>query len=91
MLSVQSVASLAQSWQFVCFVAVFFLWRTVRTVRQYRRLRHFRGPWWAAWTEVWLFKAAIRGDFHLVAEELFQKYGIRDLDGCTIDLTADVR
>lgn len=54
---------------------VCLLYLVLNAVNTFYRLRHFPGPPLAAWTELWLFKAAVGGNFHLTAAKLLQTYG----------------
>ena len=53
------------------FVFVYF---TQRFVLQYRKLRHFKGPWLASFSELWLLRAAITGKMHLKTYEQCNKH-----------------
>ena len=45
-------------------------------VASVRRLRHIPGPWWAAWSRLWLVRALASGDAAGKYEEVNQKYGM---------------
>jgi hypothetical protein len=56
-----------------------FAYLIFNAVRSYQRLKHIPGPRLAAWTELWLFKAALCGNFQLNTEQLFRRYGLSTL------------
>jgi hypothetical protein len=42
----------------------------------YRRLSHIKGPWLAAWSNLWLVGAIWRQRSHLEVYEVSKKYGL---------------
>jgi hypothetical protein len=48
---------------------------TINTIVTYRRLRHFKGPFWASISKLWLFKRDLGGRAHLDMEEMCKIYG----------------
>lgn len=68
-----------------------FFYLIFKALGSFQRLQHIPGPRLAAWTELWLFQAALGGNFHLTAASLLRKHGS---SGCLLvarDLTADKR
>ncbi|KUJ10127.1 cytochrome P450 [Mollisia scopiformis] len=47
----------------------------VQTCRSWYRLRHFKGPWLASISRLWLVRSISGGRFHLDFMEVNQKYG----------------
>jgi len=41
----------------------------------YRRLRHFKGPWLATFSKLWLMKSTFNGTVHLDVADVCRKYG----------------
>lgn len=55
----------------VIFIAIYSIQRYVT----YQRLSHFKGPRWAAWTELWLAKVTWTSQVHTVMREVNDRYG----------------
>jgi hypothetical protein len=41
----------------------------------YRRLAHFKGPFWASWTELWLAKVTWDSQIPFALRDVNEKYG----------------
>jgi hypothetical protein len=41
----------------------------------YRRLRHFKGPWLAAFSKLWMMKCTFAGTMHLDVADVCAQYG----------------
>lgn len=41
----------------------------------YRRLRHFKGPWLASFSKLWMMKCTFAGTMHLEVADVCAKYG----------------
>jgi hypothetical protein len=48
----------------------------VQTFRSWYRLRHFKGPFIAALSRIWLVRTISGGRMHLDFQEVNQKYGM---------------
>lgn len=54
----------------LCVIAV-----AVRNYLAYRRLAHFKGPFWAAWTELWLARVTWQSRIHTALRDVNEQYG----------------
>jgi len=41
----------------------------------YRRLRHFKGPWLASFSKLWMMKCTLAGTMHLEVADVCAQYG----------------
>lgn len=57
------------------YPAVLLLVTIVYYLRRWYRLRHFKGPWLASISELWLAKTALSGSFHTILMDTNKKYG----------------
>ena len=68
---------------FLC-LAIFVLYIIVvatQSILIWYKLRHFKGPFWAAFSKWWLVQHAVGGStFHLDAYEVCKKYGMIGID-----------
>lgn len=57
-------------------IAIAFLaWLVLAKIHTYWRLRHFRGPFLANFSELWVFRRTLAGDLHETSLEVLEKYG----------------
>lgn len=47
-----------------------------RSVYAWYRLRHIKGPWLAAWSDLWLINSIISGRMHWKYADACEKYGM---------------
>ncbi len=57
---------------FLGFAAVWFAFSTVRS---YLRLRNFKGPKFAAFSNLWVFSCTVRGDLNERTAEVLKEHG----------------
>lgn len=53
-----------------------FVYLIFSTIRQYLRLRHFNGPFWGKFTDVYFLWVSLTGRQHIVLGEISDKYGM---------------
>jgi hypothetical protein len=88
--SIQSVCNQVSGSLILALTGTFgLLYLTFKAVDSFRKLQHIPGPRLAAWTELWLLSATLKGNFHLTAGSLLRKYGHTQLSPVAQDLTAD--
>jgi len=63
------------SWIVTILVSLVGIW-VVQKFRSWYRLRHFKGPFLAGISRLWLVRSISGGRFHLDFMEVNQKYGI---------------
>ncbi|KAL8921692.1 MAG: hypothetical protein Q9208_005621 [Pyrenodesmia sp. 3 TL-2023] len=47
----------------------------IQTLTDYSKLQHFRGPWLASFSKLWMMKHVYDGDMHVAVAEACEKYG----------------
>ncbi|KAL8729758.1 MAG: hypothetical protein Q9181_004886 [Wetmoreana brouardii] len=47
----------------------------IQTLTDYSRLQHFKGPWLARFTKLWMMKHTYQGDMHVAVADACEKYG----------------
>lgn len=52
-----------------------FVYLIFSTIRQYLRLRHFNGPLWGKFTDLYLLWVSLTGRQHVILGEIVDKYG----------------
>jgi hypothetical protein len=67
------VASAPFFWLSVSLFAVISY--AVQLYVSYRRLAHFKGPFWAAFTELWLVKVTWKSQIHTTMRAVHDEYG----------------
>jgi len=55
----------------LCFAVAF----VVNRFLVYRRLRHFKGPWLASFSKLWMMKCTFAGRMHLEVADVCAQYG----------------
>ena len=60
----------------------------LRKFQSWYRLRHFKGPFIASLTRLWLVRCITGGRMHLDFQEVNQKYGMCGYDSYGEDITA---
>lgn len=52
-----------------------FAWLILAKIHTYWRLRHFRGPFLANFSELWIFRRTLAGGLHETSLDVVEKYG----------------
>ena len=47
-----------------------------RKIQNYFRLSHFKGPWLAGWSRIWILRTVLSGQMNLRFYDIIKKYGM---------------
>jgi hypothetical protein len=65
------------TFRYYCVAFVLFAYLAVANYLSYRRLSHIKGPWFAAWSNLWLVGVVWRRKINLELYEVYKTYGWR--------------
>jgi hypothetical protein len=65
------------SFRYYCVAIILIAYLAVTSYLSYRRLSHIKGPWFAAWSNLWLVGVVWRRKINLELYEVYKTYGWR--------------
>ena len=66
---------LLYSSRYYCIAFLLFAYFAITNYLSYRRLSHIKGPWFAAWSNLWLVGVVWRRKINLELYEVYKTYG----------------